>query len=115
VRSLDGGGSDTRGVSLAPGDAQPAAAGRVAVQMFQVTNSGEGEDLIRVEPSSAAGWATSVESNVLDVPAGQTVDVPVYVKLPDRVKKPSALTLTATSETDSSKSDSSTATVTPAR
>ena len=115
VRSLDGGGPYTRGVSLAQGDAQPAAAGRVAVQTFEVTNTGEAEDLIRVEPSSAAGWATSVGSNVLDVPAGETVDVPVYVKVPAGAKKPSTLTLTATSETDASKSASSTATVTPAR
>jgi M6 family metalloprotease-like protein len=115
VRSLDGGGPQTRGVSLEQGSAEPARAGRVAVQTFEVTNTGEGEDLIRVEPSSDAGWATSIGANVLDVPAGETVDVPVYVKVPGGAKKPSALTLTATSETDSSQSASSTATVTPAR
>ena len=72
----------------------------MAVQTFEVTNTGEAEDLIRVKPSSAAGWATSVGSAVLDVPAGQTVEVPVYVKVPARAKKPSTLTLTATSETE---------------
>ncbi len=55
VRSLDGGGPDTRGVSLAQGSAQPAAAGRVAVQTFQVTNTGEAEDLIRVSRRAPPG------------------------------------------------------------
>jgi M6 family metalloprotease-like protein len=115
VRSLDGGGSSARGVSLASGSAQPASAGRVAVQTFRVTNTGEGEDLIRLKAEAPAGWDTAVKSNVLDVPAGETVEVPVYVRIPSTAKKPAVLKLTATSETDSAKSASSSATITPAR
>jgi hypothetical protein len=75
----------------------------------------EAEDLIRLHAEAPAGWDTSVKADVLDVPAGQTVEVPVYVRMPDGVRKPGALTLTAASETDSSKSASSSATVAPAR
>ncbi|HEX6713449.1 MAG TPA: hypothetical protein VF066_08685, partial [Thermoleophilaceae bacterium] len=58
---------------------------------------------------------TSLEADVIDVPAGKTVDVPVYVQIPATAKKPGVLTLTATSETDSAKSATSSATITPAR
>ena len=51
----------------------------------------------------------------LTVPAGETVEVPVYVRIPAGTKKPGVLKLTASSETDSSKSASGSATVTPTR
>ena len=58
VRSLDGGGPFTRGVSMADGSVEPAAPGRVAVHTFKVTNTGQGEDLIRLKATTAAGWVT---------------------------------------------------------
>ena len=117
VRSLDGGGPYERGVTVDVGDAERAARGRVAVQTFEVTNTGEEEDLIRVEASSDEDWDTTLRSDVLDVPAGETVEVPVYVRIPNgqRGMRTSELTLTATSETDSEQSDSQTATVRPVR
>jgi hypothetical protein len=51
---------------------------------------------------------------VIDVPAGETVTVPVYVTVPDGEPGSTALTFTASSETDPAASASSTATVTPA-
>jgi uncharacterized membrane protein len=102
-------------VSLAKGSSAPAAPGRVAKQVMRVTNTGQGEDLIRVKASTAFGWATAVESNVLDVPAGATVDVPVYVSVPKGSRASTTLTFKASSETDATKSATSTATITPGR
>jgi uncharacterized membrane protein len=99
---------------VAPGTAQPAAPGRVAVQVFRVTNSGQGEDLMRVKAATADGWTTSLAADVIDVPAGATVDVPVYVAVPEGAAGSTTLTFTATSETDATKSASSTAPVVPA-
>jgi M6 family metalloprotease-like protein len=113
VRSLDGGGIFSRGVAVAPGTAQPAAPGRVAVQVFRVTNSGQGEDLMRVKAATADGWTTSLAADVIAVPAGATVDVPVYVAVPEGAAGSTTLTFTATSETDATKSASSTDSVTP--
>jgi M6 family metalloprotease-like protein len=112
VRSLDGGGLLPRGVSAATGDAQPASPGRVAVQTFEVTNTGAAEDLVRVKVESP--WAATVQSTVLDVPAGESVAVPVYVKVPADATGAAPLTFTATSETDATKTATQTAQVTPA-
>ncbi len=104
VRSLDGGGPSARGVKAETAGADPAAGGQVAVQHFRVTNTGDGEDLIRVKATSATGWAATVASDVLDVPAGETVDVPVYVKVPEGGGT-ADLAFTATSETDPDQTD----------
>ena len=95
VRSLDGGGPGSRGVEVEERRGRRGARGT-----FRVTNTGSVEDLIRVEATTADGWATVVRSNVLDVPAGETVDVPVYVDVPEGATDATALTFTATSETD---------------
>jgi hypothetical protein len=115
VRSLDGGGSATREVAAADADASPAIPGRVAVQSFRVTNQGSGEDLIRVKATAAGGWTTTVGSDVLDVPAGETVTVPVYVTVPEgeRGRHATTLTFTATSETDAKATVTRTAEVVP--
>ncbi len=94
----------------------PASPGRVAIHRFRVTNTGAAEDLIRVKATTADGWTTTLRANVLDVPAGETVTVPVYVTVPgdERGRRPTTLTFTATSETDPRASVSRTATVTRA-
>ena len=116
IRSLDGAGPATRGVEASEADASPAAPGRVAIHRFRVTNTGAAEDLIRVKATTAGGWTTTLGANVLDVPAGSTVTVPVYVTVPadERGQGPTTLTFTASSETDPRASVSRTATVTPA-
>jgi len=115
VRSLDGGGSSTRGVAASPATSEQATPGRVAVHTFRVTNTGQGEDLIRVKATSAGAWPTTLRANVLDIPAGATVEVPVYVTVPrgDGVGA-AELTFTATSETDARRSVTRTATTVPA-
>ena len=115
VRSLEGGGASSRGVKAAEASSEPATPGRVAVHTFSVTNTGSGEDLIRVKAATAGGWPTEVRANVLDVPGGATVKVPVYVTVPRGDGVGAAdLTFTASSETDSSKSVTKTSTVVPA-
>lgn len=112
VRSLDGGGPSARGVGATVAGSDPASRGLIAVQRFKVTNTGDAEDLIRVQAKAANGWAATVQAGVLDVPAGKTVNVPVFVRVGG--SRPATLTFTASSETDDSKSVTRTATVTPA-
>lgn len=112
VRNMDGAGSYTRGVKAESSKAEFAAAGRVAAYYFKVTNTGEAADLIRLNAKTEAGWELMLEHNVIEVQAGETVEIPVYVKIPQGGKKaqpvPTNLTFTSKSETDPEK----TATVT---
>jgi M6 family metalloprotease-like protein len=115
VRSLDGGGPAARAVAATAADSDPAPPGRVAVHNFRVTNNGDAEDLVRVKASTTDGWTTSLRANVLDVPAGATVTVPVYVTVPDGEagRRSTTLEVTASAETDPSASVSRTATIVP--
>jgi M6 family metalloprotease-like protein len=104
VRHLDGAGSFERGVTASSSTAEQATPGRVAVQNFSVTNTGEKTDLIRINAETGAGWETMIEHNVIEVAAGETVEVPVYVDIPENKHGVTDLVFTATSETDSNKS-----------
>lgn len=108
VRNIDGSGPFARGVQAFNSTSEFAAPGKVAVYNFNVTNTGEATDLIRLNAKTDAGWQLQLQNNVIEVEAGKTVTVPVYVKIPknssDGVQPvPTSLTFTATSETDSSK------------
>jgi hypothetical protein len=98
VRHLDEDGVFERGLEAESGDVERAEPGRVSVHNYAVTNTGEETDLIRVQAES--NWETMVEHNVIEVPAGETVEVPVYVEIPEEASAPVSLTFTATSETD---------------
>ncbi|MGN7401758.1 M6 family metalloprotease domain-containing protein [Cytobacillus praedii] len=117
VRNMDGAGSYTRGVKAESSNAEFAAAGRVAAYYFKVTNTGEAADLIRLNAKTEAGWELILEHNVIEVQAGETVDVPVYVKIPQGGKKaqpvPTNLTFTSKSETDPEKTTTVTRRVGP--
>ena len=116
VRHLDGAGSFTRGVSVANGNSEFATPGKVAAYYFNVTNTGNGTDLIRLNAKTDAGWDIQFQHNVIEVEAGKTVAVPVYVKLPKggtAQPVPTNLTFTSTSETDASKTATSTRRVGP--
>lgn len=106
VRSLDGDGPFTRGVTIGEEvEVDQASPGRIAVARFQVTNTGNATDLFRVVPSMATRtmWA-STPRNVIEVAAGDTVEVPVYVQVAkDARGLPRKLTFTVTSETDPTK------------
>ncbi|MDY0409303.1 M6 family metalloprotease domain-containing protein [Virgibacillus soli] len=100
VRHLDGAGDYERGVVAASSQAERAVPGKVATHYFQVTNTGEATDLFRINVNTDAGWETMIQHHVIEVEAGETVEVPVYVKVPEGESAPTILTFTATSETD---------------
>ncbi len=100
VRNTDGAGAYTRGVKVSTGTIAPAVQDKVAVYHFNVTNTGEAKDLIRIKASAGDGWAVQLDNNVLAVEPGATVKVPVYVKVPKGKTAPAKLTFTAASETD---------------
>ncbi|MEH7526131.1 M6 family metalloprotease domain-containing protein, partial [Bacillus sp. JJ1503] len=106
VRHTEGTGDYKLGVDVSTGNVQPAVEDKVAVYHFNVTNTGEAKDLIRVNASAGDDWEVQLEHNVVAVEPGATVAVPVYVKIPKGKTAPESLTFTATSETDSSQSDS---------
>ncbi|MEJ8766112.1 M6 family metalloprotease domain-containing protein [Oceanobacillus sp. HCA-5259] len=101
VRHLDGAGDFERGVTAEIGEAERAVPGKIATHYFNVTNTGETTDLFRIQADTDAGWETKIEQNVIEVEAGETIQFPVYVQVPEGVEIPSTLTVTATSETDS--------------
>lgn len=100
VRNTDGAGAYTRGVEVSAGTIAPAVQDKVAVYHFNVTNTGEAKDLIRIKASADEGWAVQLDNNVIAVEPGATVKVPVYVKIPKGKTAPATLTFTAASETD---------------
>jgi M6 family metalloprotease-like protein len=82
VRSLSGAGSAQRGLALAQSVSGRAAPGRVAVATFRVTNTGSATDLVRLDATHAQGWATQLQHTVIEIGAGQTAEVPVYLQVP---------------------------------
>ncbi|UOQ94685.1 M6 family metalloprotease domain-containing protein [Halobacillus shinanisalinarum] len=107
VRHMDGAGPYERGIDAASGSVDFAVPGQVAAYHFSVTNTGEATDLIRINAETEAGWDVQLQHEVIEVEAGETVDVPVYTKIPKGGQgpkpAPTELTFTSTSETDSSK------------
>lgn len=101
IRSLDGAGSAKRGLELAAAKAGSAAPGRVAESIITLRNTGDATDLVRVRASHALGWTTQLQHNVIEIPAGATVDVPVYVAVPASADKAAGeLIVSAVSELD---------------
>ncbi|WHY34911.1 M6 family metalloprotease domain-containing protein [Cytobacillus firmus] len=113
VRHMDESGPATRSVSAENSKVQFAAPGKVAAYSFKVTNTGNATDLIRLNAKTEAGWELMLEHNVIEVQAGETVEVPVYVKIPKTKPVPTNLTFTSTSETDPAKTDTVTRRVGP--
>ncbi|MEH7125995.1 hypothetical protein V7127_22550 [Bacillus sp. JJ1773] len=104
VRNTEGSGAFKRGVNVSADTVQPAVQDKVAVYHFNVTNTGDAKDLIRINASAGDDWTVQLDHNVLAVEPGATVDVAVYVKIPKGKEAPANLTFTATSETDSNQS-----------
>ncbi|MBB6451284.1 M6 family metalloprotease-like protein [Geomicrobium halophilum] len=100
VRHMDEAGPYERGVDVDKNTVVRAEPGRVAEYNFSVTNNGEETDLIRLSVDIEDEWEYMLEHDVIEVEAGESVDVPVYVDLPEHEQVPSQLTFTATSETD---------------
>ena len=102
VRSLDGSGPGTRGLEIVGSAGGTSAPGRVAVTRFTVKNTGSVTDLVRLNATHAKGWTTQLRDTVVELPAGESVEVPVYVAVPaSAAAGSSALTFKAVSETAS--------------
>ncbi|MBW3662891.1 MAG: hypothetical protein KY469_07305 [Actinobacteria bacterium] len=114
VRHLDDQSPFTRGVETATGQDGSATPGNVARVTFAVTNTGNGIDLFRLAAATTQGWQVQLQHDVVEVGIGETVEVPVFVRVPDGDEPPTAddLTLTVTSETGG-QSATATARVTP--
>jgi len=86
------------------GDVEMETPGRVAVASFDITNTGDAADIIRV---GVAGLDAVLLNDLYAVGAGETVTVPVYVEINNDVlaqaKEGLKLTLTASSETNGEK------------
>lgn len=100
VRHLDGAGDAARGVEIAVDEILPATPNRIATYQYAVTNRGEERDLIRISAGLDEDWEVYTEQDVIEVEAGETVHVPVYVKIPEKEQTVANLTVEATSETD---------------
>lgn len=100
VRHLDDSTSHERGVSVATNAVTPAIPGRITQYNYNVTNTGEATDLIRLNATTNDGWDLMLENNVIEIEAGQTLEVPVFVQIPENAQEPTNLTFTVTSETD---------------
>lgn len=105
VRHLDGAGDFERGTAAEVSGAERALPGKVATHYFSVTNTGDATDLFRIQADTDAGWETMIQHNVIEVEAGETVEVPVYVEVPEGENTPAKLTFTAASETDSEQAE----------
>ena len=87
------------GLELAGSANGSSAPGRIAVARFTVQNTGLTTDLVRLGATHAKGWKAQVEHEVIELPAGETVEVPVYVAVPqDAGLGDSLLSFTASSE-----------------
>ncbi len=103
VRHLDGAGDAERGLEATAASAERAVPEKVAIYHFNVTNTGEEADLFRIQAETDSGWDTRILHHVIEIEAGETVEVPVYVGIPKGEQQPAQLTFTAASETDSAK------------
>jgi M6 family metalloprotease-like protein len=125
VRSLDGAGPHSRGVSLSGGGESPD--GRRSVG-FRLTNTGTRAPVDSVHPRrrdavfdadvyrlsvsvEGAGWSTDLTNNFAAVPFGAGVNVPVYVRRTNTASESATLTLRAVSESDPSKAATSAYTI----
>lgn len=116
VRHLDGAGSFARGVEVGIGAAEPATPGNVATYWFEVTNTGEATDIFRLNVENERGWEMQIQSDIVEVAAGDTALVPVYVLFPQTAPmNPQDLTFSVSSETDPDQSASVSHSINPAR
>ncbi|WP_157987460.1 peptidase M6 [Jiangella endophytica] len=128
VRSLDGAGSQSRGVALGEGEVEGIRTSQAAQCTFPLTNTGEGASATAGHPtdvadqldndvyrlsvaSSGNGWTAQLDNALTTARAGDTVEVPVYVTRETPAARETTVTLTATSESDPAATRSVTCTV----
>jgi hypothetical protein len=119
VKSLDGAGPQTRGVSL--GAATKGTEDGYAACTYPLTNTGAaaatpdvhpqdasaflGSDVYRLSASTTtAGWTAHLKNALATAKFGETVQIPVYIEKATGSPASGSVTLVATSESDPSKS-----------
>ncbi|MDR2712738.1 MAG: immune inhibitor A, partial [Clostridiales bacterium] len=83
------------------GKFESADPGRVATQWFTVKNTGSATDIIRIAADCALDFVLLNDLYAID--AGETIEIPVYVKIPADNPEFKALTFTASSESNTAK------------
>jgi M6 family metalloprotease-like protein len=129
VRSLDGAGPQTRGVTAASGGDQTLS-GASANCTFKITNTGKAADteaslhpqdatanlnwdIYRVSATvEGAGWSAQVPNGLSAVKFGDSASVPVYVTRTGNGAASATITLKAVSESDPTKTATATCKVT---
>lgn len=90
-----------RSLTTALNSAGAAGPGRVAELAFTVTNTSRSLDLVRLSVEHPEQWETRLERNVIALKSGESVQVPVHVRVPaNTTASLSELSLLARSETD---------------
>jgi len=88
-------------------EALQAIPGKVAVQYFEIKNTGDNIDIIRISVDNNCDWNITILNNLYAIGAGETITVPVYFEIPANMVTPSVagkeIVFTASSETNSEK------------
>ncbi|MDR2711979.1 MAG: hypothetical protein LBB91_02560 [Clostridiales bacterium] len=80
---------------------EAADPGRVATQWFTVKNTGDATDIIRVGVDCALDF--TLLNDLYAIEAGETIEIPVYIRIPAAKSGFSPLTFTASSESNAAK------------
>ncbi|KAB2341273.1 M6 family metalloprotease domain-containing protein [Actinomadura rudentiformis] len=111
VRSLDGAGTQRRGVKVDNGFVRPAGSGWVKCTL-PLRNSGKGgtgyhgSDVYRLSASATGkGWTTVLPNALATAKAGRATTVQVWAKAAPGADRKAKLVLKATSESDPTKVD----------
>ena len=129
VRSLDGAGTQARGVAAEAPAASTVAAGTAPTFSVTVRNTGAASasapaghtrapkptfdsDIYRVSVAvEGAGWEAGVQSSLVAVKAGESARVPVFARRTSGTAATAKVTVTVTSESDASKKSTTMTTV----
>ncbi|QFT87780.1 Immune inhibitor A peptidase M6 [Bacillus sp. THAF10] len=99
VRNLEGAGPYKRGLSLEKGKMLTPKKSSIATHFVKVTNEGEATDIFRLEASTDSSLEVVLVNNLIEVEAGETVEVPVYIRVPEEKTK-ATIQFKVSSETD---------------
>lgn len=99
VRNLKGSGPYKRGLSLEKGEWLTPKKSSIATHYVKLTNEGEATDIFRLEANTDNDLEIALVNNLIEVEAGETVEVPVYVRVMEDKTK-ATIHFKASSETD---------------
>ncbi|MDR2713185.1 MAG: immune inhibitor A [Clostridiales bacterium] len=80
---------------------EAADPGRVATQWFTVKNTGNATDIVRIDVDG--GMEFTLLNDLYAIDAGETIEIPVYIRIPAAKSDFDPLTFTASSESNSAK------------